>query len=109
MVSKHGVDSVAQRGDLLLRDACDGDVSFALDDGSAITAHRAVLRLQSAYFFTMFSSGMAESSARGLDGGTTVELPGVEKATLQIVLEWIYGCCKLQDITAENCMSVLHL
>jgi len=112
-------------------DSC--DVTFVLDDGSHMSAHRLILRKRCAYFQAMFGHNMRESR---LD---EIPLRGVERHVLDALLEYLYTdtlmtddndiasimqvfgaadlfglhrlkiiCCQclLQSITPENCATL---
>jgi hypothetical protein len=102
MESKETQDWTAKRCASLVNSDKFSDVKLLLDDGEEVPAHRFALVTKSRYFAAMFDSGMQESKA------AEIAVPGVEKASLIAVLEYIY-CGKTQSVSAENCLEVLHL
>lgn len=70
------------------RFVCDrrfSDVTFKLDDGTAVPAHRVVLCGRSDFFKAMFESSEWAEAAQ-----STVPLPEVEAASLRYALDYIY-------------------
>lgn len=71
-------------------------------EGIALHAHRAVLAAASPVFERMFSSHMQEGKSQ------TIEMSDVAAETVELLLQFIYGCLQQHDLTLPEAVALFQ-